>query len=301
MNYKRILDEMIIKKEQGIELMTLERFKPCADAEVMVCTHPQTELGSYHTHDFFEVNYVMNGSCVNLVEEQYIEMKKGDLIMLHPGAFHVLYAGEKCEVYNFLFSKEWIRRRCSSVDFSGEDGFFARANGENFYKFLFLPSTLKDSQLTLSADWLVSLNKSKDKLKNLLVESLALRLFASMVNLQAKGEVSEGTGESSQKLIALLSYLMSNYKTVTLDELSQKFFYSKTHICRLFLQNTGKTFVKTLTDIRLANAKNLLKTTDMTVENIAKEVGYDSNEYFQRMFKKNVGISPGEYKKQTKI
>ena len=62
MNYKRILDEMISKKEQGIELMTFDRFKKNAEAEVVVCTHPQTEIGAYHTHDFFEVNYVFSGA-----------------------------------------------------------------------------------------------------------------------------------------------------------------------------------------------------------------------------------------------
>ena len=39
---------------------------------VSVCSHRPTHLGSYHTHDFFEINYVYKGNCINLIEESTI-------------------------------------------------------------------------------------------------------------------------------------------------------------------------------------------------------------------------------------
>jgi 2-isopropylmalate synthase len=91
--------------------------------------------------------------------------------------------------------------------------------------------------------------------------------------------------------------MSENYASVTLELLSDKFFYSKTHICRLFLQNTGKSFNQTLIDIRISRANVLLKNTDLTVDEVSHMVGYESVEYFQRLYKRRSGITPGEYRK----
>ena len=98
-------------------------------------------------------------------------------------------------------------------------------------------------------------------------------------------------------MINILMYMADNYNTVTLDKLSNKFFYSKTHICRLFLKNTGKSFNNTLTDMKINRACFFLKNTEMMVEDIARAVGYGSSEHFQRVFKKTIGMTPGEFRK----
>lgn len=299
MQYKNVLEKMQIKKGQGQDLLTLKRFLDVEREKVGVCIHPSTEIGSYHTHDFFEVNYVFAGRCVNLVEEKYLNMEKGDLILLHPGTFHTLYAEENCKVYNFLIEEEWFIEKARAVsDKKGEFGkFLERAGKEDFFKFLLIRKDCGNPALSLKAEKITGTNESDTSIKNFLTEAAFLEFFAEAAKGNAVGELSEGRGESSYKTITLLTYLMHNYATVTLEKLSEKFFYSKTHICRLFIKNTGKTFNQTLTDVRLANAQSLLKNTDLTVSEIAKKVGYESNEYFQRMFKKKVGISPGSYRK----
>lgn len=302
MENKKVREQMQLKKELGHDLMTIGRFIDADLQKVGVCTHPVGNIGSYHTHDFFEINYVLSGNCINLVEEQYIEMSSGDFILLHPGAFHTLYADEDCLVYNFLIKKEWFVEKSNLIlHKSGAIGKFLDCAGrEDFYKFLFIKKSQETNALCLIAENVIKEYSSLSKAKNLLTEAEVLRLLATAVSISDIGELSEGRGESSSKVITILTYLMKNYDTVTLDKLSKKFYYSKTHVCRLFIKNTGKTFNQTLIDIKLANALSLLKNTDLTVESVAQKIGYDSNEYFQRMFKKRMGVSPGEYKKKIK-
>lgn len=99
-------------------------------------------------------------------------------------------------------------------------------------------------------------------------------------------------------MINILDYVTENCSTVNLDIMSEKFFYSKTHICRLFIKNTGKSFNEFLMDIKIGQACSMLDNSNLTVDEIASNLGYKSVEYFYRLFKKKKGITPKEYRNQ---
>ena len=268
--------------------------------KVAVCLHPSSYFCGYHSHDFFEMNFVVKGSCVNLIEGQNIIMDKGDMILIHPGAFHTLYADENCKVFNILIDSEWFLKESENIlpNSSAVYEFIKQSKSKNFYKYVFCP----DSPHSPSADVaknLIAQAQSSLPVRYLLCESSFLTLLATLLQNSESAVLSLGTGKSPNKIISILTYLGDNYKTATLEDLSEKFFYSKTHLCRLFLQNTGKSFSQTLVDLRISKAVYFLKTTDMTVENIATAVGYVSVEYFQRLFKKMMGVTPGEYRKHN--
>lgn len=87
---------------------------------------------------------------------------------------------------------------------------------------------------------------------------------------------------------------------ITLDELVSVFFTSKSFLVKHFKQETGKTIIEYLNDIRIDTAKMLLMTTTKSVEEIAYAVGYESPKYFARIFKSVVGISPSAFCRQQK-
>lgn len=57
------------------------------------------------------------------------------------------------------------------------------------------------------------------------------------------------------------------------------------------------TIIDYLTDIRIAAAKQMLENSDLMVKEIAEKVGYQEASYFTRVFKKNTGVSPAEYRR----
>lgn len=63
---------------------------------------------------------------------------------------------------------------------------------------------------------------------------------------------------------------------------------------------TGTTPMQYVISLRMANAMNLMESTDYNIEQIAEAVGYDNPSYFRRLFRKHTGISPSEYKKSHK-
>lgn len=94
-----------------------------------------------------------------------------------------------------------------------------------------------------------------------------------------------------------LRYIDENYgKDISLDEMSQMMGISSYYFSKLFKNETGTNFIDYLTNIRINKAKELLDEGRMSVKEIGLEVGYPDPNYFSRIFKKNVGKSPSEYK-----
>ena len=66
----------------------------------------------------------------------------------------------------------------------------------------------------------------------------------------------------------------------------------------LFKEHTGKSAIDYIIHLRIETAKNLLKKTTYTINEISSKVGFKNPLYFSRKFKEKTGVSPSEYKKQ---
>lgn len=101
------------------------------------------------------------------------------------------------------------------------------------------------------------------------------------------------------ELAAVKEYLDEHYtEKLTLDDLSEHFFINKFYLSKIFKEIYGTTVNNYLISKRITRAKQLLRFTDMTVEEISVAVGMGDANYFSRMFRKVEGISPREYRKQ---
>ena len=96
-----------------------------------------------------------------------------------------------------------------------------------------------------------------------------------------------------------LGYVAEHYgEKVTLDDLAGSAFLSKYHFLRLFSRITGMTPMEYLQSYRIGRAKIFLKTSDLSIEEIASKIGYENAAAFIRAFKKQTGTTPGKYKSQ---
>ncbi|MEL7567391.1 MAG: response regulator [Dehalobacterium sp.] len=120
------------------------------------------------------------------------------------------------------------------------------------------------------------------------IESLKNRLIET-VNIN---------NQSGKELIKrILNYINTHFANdLSLDSLSQRFHFSSCHISRLIKKETGLTYPEYLNQIRLKEAKKLLRSSDLTTSKIAHEVGYNEVSHFNRIFKKTIGITPSRYR-----
>ena len=75
---------------------------------------------------------------------------------------------------------------------------------------------------------------------------------------------------------------------------------SNSRFSTVFSQETGVSFTSYLTGLRISKAKELLRATDMRSSQICFAVGYNDRHYFSYIFKKNVGMTPSEYRNENK-
>ena len=105
-----------------------------------------------------------------------------------------------------------------------------------------------------------------------------------------------------QRFIQLLDYIRSRFaQGISIDELSQRFGYNKSYLCRLFKSRVGKTINGYLAELRVCYACQLLSETNEPVRTVAIRVGFESEKYFMRVFKQHMSMTPTAYRNAHKI
>ena len=106
----------------------------------------------------------------------------------------------------------------------------------------------------------------------------------------------KSTGEKSF-CEAVAHYLMRHHTSpITLDDVSRAFFCSRSHISHQFKKQMGKSVREYLTELRIEDAKRLLRHSELDVTEIAYSVGFGDSNYFSVVFKSHVGCSPTAYR-----
>lgn len=103
--------------------------------------------------------------------------------------------------------------------------------------------------------------------------------------------------QSSQTIQKAKEYIRENYmKKISLAEVSEYLGLSEGYFSALFSQENEENFIQYLTQYRIEQAKKMLTKTNLKIYEICEAIGYENVEHFSRVFKKNVGLSPLQYK-----
>lgn len=164
--------------------------------------------------------------------------------------------------------------------------------------------TFRSQQLTeyLSLwDTLFSLASGSDHVRDMKInEGLSSLLTLLMIDSWQKSQKelsSENTKRS--ELNTILNYLNEHHaEKITLDQLSEIFFINKYYLTRIFKEQHGLSINNYLLQVRITHAKQLLRFSSSSVEEIGLMTGIGPLYYFSRVFKNVEGISPSEYRKQ---
>ncbi|NLM00500.1 MAG: response regulator [Treponema sp.] len=106
------------------------------------------------------------------------------------------------------------------------------------------------------------------------------------------------SGRYADVILKAKKYIEENYNnpSICLHTVAEHVYFSPNHFSTVFSQECGHTFIEYLTDIRIGQAKKLLKTTQKRSTDIAYEIGFSDPHYFSYVFKKHTGMSPRDYR-----
>lgn len=112
--------------------------------------------------------------------------------------------------------------------------------------------------------------------------------FRSVRNMEKKKDV----------IAEIKDYVAGHYhESISLAELSGRFFINPYYLSQLFKQKTGDTYLSYLVHLRMGKAKELLEKTDLKVYEICQKVGYSDTNHFAKLFERHTGRKPTEYRK----
>ena len=131
-------------------------------------------------------------------------------------------------------------------------------------------------------------------------EDKFVSILENVLNIALEYRDSKMTGRYGDIILKAKEYINKNYadQNTTLTTVAEVVCLSPNHFSTIFSQECKTTFIEYLTNVRIENAKKLIKTTDMKGYDIAYECGFSDPHYFSYIFKKNTGLTPREYKLQ---
>ncbi|MCK5528423.1 MAG: helix-turn-helix transcriptional regulator [Kiritimatiellae bacterium] len=107
-----------------------------------------------------------------------------------------------------------------------------------------------------------------------------------------------GYNRSSTQVQGVLDYLSKNFMThIALDDLVAEMGISRSHICHLVKQHTGKTVNQHIRTMRLQKACELLADSSIDYSDMAYELGFNDQSYFIKQFRETMGVTPAKYRR----
>lgn len=135
---------------------------------------------------------------------------------------------------------------------------------------------------------IMGMGSDMEKLRGWFVDKMdaAVRDVANNKEAQSNGIVAKAK-----------AYINANFhKELSLDDVSEEVNISPYYFSKIFKEETGENFIEYVTAVRMEKAKELLLSSSLSMKEICAQVGYSDPNYFSRTFKKNVGVTPTEYK-----
>lgn len=251
-------------------------------------------------HNFFEMCYVLRGEITLTMEGDNFLLSCGDLILIEPNAEHSYFSADGNENRAFVICFE-----CPSPTARSLVGRKFKLNRDQEY---FLSRIIKESEETFRTnkkdvlELLPTPNFGGQQAIILIIEYLLIGLIRQSSS-ENNPFIVFLNGKSFHSDLAELikSYLERNVgKRLTLDEISEKFNYSRSFICKIFKEYTGESVISYFNRMKIEKAKRILAESKRSILEISELLGFSECKYFCSIFKKQEKISPTAYREKVR-
>lgn len=256
----------------------------------------QLNMEFQHYHDFYEMFIMVDSSAGHLIEGQFYNLNKGDIVLINPGTLHksVYYGKESTPRIVIRFRMEFLEKKIGGT--RRVLSIFDPAN-----PILRLPHHECDEVMGVLAS-IYTLRKNSPDYQDLEVVSLLVNYLCKIYHYRNLNCYTNETFDKvTQKIYSIAGYIHKHFsEDLKLEELADKFFISYCYLSRKFKEVSGFSLVQYIQMTRIRNAQKMLLNTDETIQNIAEKCGFTSFSQFNRVFEKYCTIPPSVFRKRGK-
>ncbi len=254
------------------------------------------------SHDFWEIVYADKESIVCTADGEKIVLKQGEMLFHKPNELHSLssngHSAPDVFIISFVCHSEAMR--------FFEKKIIQLKKNQVRYIYSILDFAKKTFDIPYSDPDMKKLNLLEHPLlggeqliKNYL-EVLLIDLMASLTETKQGNQIFLTETELGNKLVDdIIKILKDNiYNNISVDYISRLTSYSKAYIFRQFKSTTKKGIMEYYSDLKISTAKKLLRENELSIKEISEKLCFDTPNYFSKTFKRNMGLTPTEYKKR---
>lgn len=241
---------------------------------------------SYHYHDFHKIIVFISGKVTYHIEGKAYHLKPRDILLVSQGAIHKPEINPSVPYERYIF---WIRDTLSCQELNT---CFQKANDRSF-NLVRADSSLQERLKDL-------LPEIEQTLQNKYFGDTVLRdalftqfmIYINRIFLRTSSSPDKKTYSSDTQVEQLLKYINRNLsENLSIDQLANRFFFSKYHMMRKFKNETGYTIHNYITSKRLLMARSLISQ-GMPIMKAAQASGFHDYTTFVRAYKKQFGKAP---------
>lgn len=252
-----------------------------------------------HFHSEYEIYYLISGERYYFIDQKTYPVTSGTLVFVNRGQIHKTSSVREASHERILIQlkDDKISSLMEEIEEKNLNGFFKKYNGtlslegenKRIVENILCKIETEARQRSYGAEGMV----------RILVAELLLLASRILRESEGKPEMESVKSARYSKVQEVAEYISTHIQeTMSLESLSERFYVSKYYLCRIFKEITGLTVNEFINVTRVNYAAVLLEEKEWSITMIAEEAGYDSITYFERMFKRYMNLTPGQYRKR---
>jgi len=257
-------------------------------------------------HEFWEMCYVDNGVVEVTAEEEYHTLFKGDAVFHKPGEFHSLrangYTAPNLVVLSFATDSpamSWFQSRVLRIR-ERERSLMGRIIYEAGRGF----KSPLDDPLTDGLDRAEHQPFGCEQIIRIYMEELLINLVRSDTDPSHPGHRDDSIahGNSETAFGSVVNHMMDNLtRNISVEDICRATGYSRSHLHKVFKERTGRGVAEYYKRLKLERSKQMIREGRRNFSEITAALNYTSLQYFSKVFKRYVGMTPSEYASSAKL
>lgn len=298
---KNINDQNLNYTSKEIPKMPKDTF--FKEGDIFINKHHRYSYMPAHTHNFIEFNYMYSGSCTQYINDEKITLHEHEIILMDKDIVQRIdYVGENDIIVNILVKDDSLMdllRQHISESSSIVTKFMYHASRMDKVHNNFIIFNIQENEIAQHLiETMIMKFYDSSRMRNKAL-SLMLILLLDELSHSIEKETSEFSDDDNS-VLPLLKYIDEHYSTISLTEMSEHFGYNTNYLGNKLKEETGSTFKELIDKKRLDIAKELLVATNYTTQEISDIIGFKSAPSLFRLFKKQIGMTPVEFKEKKK-
>lgn len=261
-----------------------------------------------HSHEYLELFYIAEGEYRQKILGNEFTFTQGELCLIDRNCLHqeildgssavILFLGITPDIFDDVMKN---RLGTEGITSFFNTALLTQKNVQQYLHFRPRQESGADTLMEQTLTFLLKELSHHDEASALICQGLLLRIFR-ILSTQYEFSLSKKLKKEMTWILyeEISGFIRNHLRNISIRMLSDEFHFQDDYFNRLLKSHTGLTYTEFVQSLRLEKAESLLLSTDLSIDEIAREIGYHNKGYFYKIFTERHRITPAQFRKKVK-